>query len=171
MNPLNPFVKRTAQLSEDGLYRYLLTRVFDVGPTCTFVMLNPSTADGVTDDRTVSKCMKYALREGCSKLTIVNLFAFRATDPAELLSVEDPVGPLCDYYLQKAMEVEGPKVVAWGSHEAARTRAEHVNSVVPQKIAWQCLAVNKDGMPKHPLYCKDDAPLLTYDRGNLRVRN
>ena len=35
-----------AVLSDCGQYRYLLTRRWGPGPTATFTMLNPSTADG-----------------------------------------------------------------------------------------------------------------------------
>ena len=47
-------------------------------------MLNPSTADATEDDPTIRACMAFAERWECGWLDVVNLYAFRATDPADL---------------------------------------------------------------------------------------
>jgi hypothetical protein len=77
--------KQNAVLSDCGLYRYVLTR--QVGPQnriITFIMLNPSTADAVKNDQTIRKCIGFARLWECGRLVVVNLFAFRTTDPAEM---------------------------------------------------------------------------------------
>jgi hypothetical protein len=51
-------------LSDCGTYRYELWRRWAEGPHVLFVMLNPSTADAVTDDATIRKCIGYAKRWG-----------------------------------------------------------------------------------------------------------
>ena len=67
-------------------YRYWLHRDLaaqgDEG--LVFVMLNPSTANATEDDRTVRRCMDFGRRWGFRELTVVNIFALRATDPAVL---------------------------------------------------------------------------------------
>lgn len=84
-------VARSAKISVCGRYRYFLERVLPSGDgAMCFVMLNPSTADGEADDATIRRCIYFAGREGCKNLWVVNLFAFRATDPRELLKVDDP---------------------------------------------------------------------------------
>ncbi len=46
-------IKKSAEISPDGLYRYSLERTWDEDkPTVLFVCLNPSTADAVEDDAT-----------------------------------------------------------------------------------------------------------------------
>jgi hypothetical protein len=52
---------RTAVISEDGVYRYVLYREWDVQlPTILFIMLNPSTADGDSDDPTIRRVINFA---------------------------------------------------------------------------------------------------------------
>lgn len=68
-----------AVLSEDGVYRYRLTREWgenlDACKRVCFVMLNPSTADASKDDPTIRKCIGFATRLGFDALEVVNLFA------------------------------------------------------------------------------------------------
>ena len=49
-------IKKSAEISPDGMYRYSLERTWDEGkPTVLFICLNPSTADAVEDDATVRR--------------------------------------------------------------------------------------------------------------------
>src|SRR5574337_242506 len=77
-------------------YRYRLTRELDgalfaaaTARTITFIMLNPSTADANTDDPTIRRCKGFARGWGYGRLLIVNLFAFRATDPRDMWSAHE----------------------------------------------------------------------------------
>lgn len=66
-------------------HRYTLRRDWlGVGGIVNFIMLNPSTADEIFNDPTIRKCIGFAKRWGFSGLVVTNLFAFRATDPADL---------------------------------------------------------------------------------------
>ena len=58
-----------------------LTRRWAEGPPLVVCMLNPSTADAEEDDPTIRRCVGFAKRDGFAALEVVNLFAFRATDP------------------------------------------------------------------------------------------
>ena len=64
-------------------FRYWLHRdlASDGREGLVFVMLNPSTADAMHDDPTVRRCMAFGRRWGYRELTVVNLFALRATKP------------------------------------------------------------------------------------------
>ena len=73
-----------AMFSGCGRYRYRLTRELGGKLTLTVVMLNPSTADGSADDPTIRRCKGFAKDWGYGRLVIVNLYAFRATDPREM---------------------------------------------------------------------------------------
>jgi hypothetical protein len=111
-------VERDAQFSSRGTYRYALWRVWDRRrPRIAWVMLNPSTADGTTDDPTICRCMSFSDAWGAGGLTVVNLFAARATDPKQLAAFGDPVGPLNDLFLRNTLVAEQVEVVcAWGAH-------------------------------------------------------
>ncbi|WP_239508926.1 DUF1643 domain-containing protein, partial [Stenotrophomonas maltophilia] len=49
--------------------------------SCMFVMLNPSTADADLDDPTIRRCVGFAKALKFDQLSVVNLFAYRATKP------------------------------------------------------------------------------------------
>jgi hypothetical protein len=160
-----------AVLSQCGTYRYTLDRVWNVGlPIAMFVMLNPSTADASKDDRTIGRCKKFAAREGCGGLTVVNLFALRATDPEELRTHPDPVGPHNAAYIGATLDRNpGVVIAAWGAHSFAAKRAADVAMVLDRQLGrrdlrLKCLGVTKSGQPRHPLYLKATAPLITYPR-------
>ena len=151
-----------ALISECGRYRYSLARRWGPGATCTFVMLNPSTADASIDDPTIRRCIGFARREGCGALSVVNVFAFRATKPADMMAADDPVGPLNDAVIGEALRVADaqgwPIIAAWGANEMAETRGRKMAATV----VMQCLGKTKAGAPRHPLYVKGDAPLIAF---------
>ncbi len=150
-------IQRHATISPCGKYRYLLTREWAdplLMPTraCSlaFIMLNPSTADGMVDDPTIRRCMNFARREGYYGIAVVNLFAYRATDPKTVCFAKDPVGPNNDDYIKRCLSY-GDVIAAWGSEVFARSRAREVQKMLAG-VAIKCLGMNKDGSPKHPLY-------------------
>lgn len=150
-----------AVISECEKYRYVLTRKIPqavrwVKP-CLFIMLNPSTADAELDDPTIRRCMGFAKEWLCTELTVVNIFALRATDPKELYQAADPIGPENDKHLWEQIDkhsVGGVIVAAWGAHKIAEERGNKI-----AEIGLQCLGKTKNGSPRHPLYLKRDAAL------------
>lgn len=179
-------VVRRAVVSADELFRYRLDRVWGDGPPLVFVMLNPSTADGTEDDPTVRRCMGYARREGCSSLVVVNLFAWRATKPADLWAAmaehERPGakahphpsgGEVAERIMLgaflEARDAAGGRVVAgWGTPKGGwlsttrhRDRARWaVGQAQRVGVPLWCLGRTKDGSPRHPLYVRRDAELV-----------
>ena len=74
-----PYI-RTAVISDDGLYRYRLERVWDdARPALPFVMLNPSTADALVDDPTIRRCVGFAPRENAGGCLAEHGQLFRTT--------------------------------------------------------------------------------------------
>lgn len=153
-----------AVISDDGLYRYELTRRIPsplrwIRPV-TFVMLNPSTADAETDDATIRRCIGFAKKFSATDLRVVNLFAYRATDPADLKVAlaegVDIVGPDNDDQIRRAVILgNGPIFVAWGARPTGaigKLFDERVAFVASLTPAWACLAKTKHGQPRHPLY-------------------
>jgi hypothetical protein len=150
---------RTARLSECGRYRYSLGRRWGdlMARSVLWVMLNPSTADADIDDNTIRKCIYFTHREGFSRLHVVNLFAFRSTDPAAMLALpeDEARGPenSCEVSFQ-ARDAD-LIVCAWGVPGG---------KLIPEAL-WpyrgKCfhLGLNGDGSPKHPLYLAKTTPL------------
>ena len=140
-----------------GQYRYLLTRLWDeTRPTAVFVMLNPSTADAENDDPTIRRCMDFANRWGYGSIKVVNVFAYRATDPKELLKVEDPVGPENHEHIKRALLSVGFAVAAWGSAGPKDPAPYKCIFDITKEVGvpLHCLGTTKDKKPRHPLYVK-----------------
>ncbi len=96
-------MQRTACSSRCSHYRYSLSRTWNESlQRIVFIGLNPSTADAQHDDPTVRRCIGFARRWGYGGLTLVNLFAYRTTEPAELKEVDDPVGLDNDRWIAEA---------------------------------------------------------------------
>jgi hypothetical protein len=127
-------------------------------------MFNPSKADEAKNDPTVSRCIKITREEGCTSLTVVNLFALVSTDPRNLLTHKDPVGTLNDWSIFQAIldtySKNGIVVAAWGAFPIAESRVKIVFNRLT-KIVY-CLGQNKNGSPKHPLYVKKGTRLERY---------
>jgi len=159
------FTETGARFSECRRYRYRLWRYWDrARPALCFLMLNPSTADDVSNDPTVERCQRRAMAMGFGGLEVVNIFAFRSTNPNVLQSIEDPVGPENDQAILAACASAGMVICAWGEPGQLRSRSEAVRSLLAEaSITPYALAVNVSGEPKHPLYVSYDispAPFL-----------
>lgn len=152
----------SAKFSPCRTWRYTLTRVinaFAEHPLMTFCMLNPSTADETQDDPTIRRCIGFAHRTGVKALVIVNLFAFRSTDPKGLLATPDPVGRENDKAIRDAFLGSSYFVAAWGAFGLANERGQVVIDMLcamGMKRKILCLGKNGDGSPRHPLYVKAD---------------
>jgi len=152
----------SAILSDDGTYRYRLDRLLSPHGHrwVTFVMLNPSTADAEQDDPTIRKCRGFAQRWECTGLTVVNLFAFRATDPHNLGLARrngvDVIGPDNPMHVTKAIRESDLVVAAWGSRVeqwlwAGRQVALFFQTYKGTKIHRIGPTVGHFGQPRHPL--------------------
>jgi len=145
----------------DDVYRYALGRewVFD-GPTVVYLMLNPSTATAAIDDQTLRQCRYFAERDHFGSLVVLNLFAYRATDPNLLLAAADDgvniVGPASYELLRAAADLRPrPRFVAawgsWGADREFRERAEAVELLLANGLGgYMTLGRTKTGQPRHP---------------------
>jgi hypothetical protein len=156
---------RSAVVSDCGKYRYHLHRKLGEGRrAATFIMLNPSTADHEVDDPTIRKVMGFVRRWGCDELHVANLFAFRATKPAELREATNPVGPENREWQRRAVELacDGQVVCAWGTHGAYRGQDQNVLAWIGGLCELMCLGLTRDGHPRHPLYVPYSAELIAF---------
>lgn len=154
-----------AAFSPDNAYRYLLTRRWAPGPTVCWVMLNPSTASAFADDPTVRRCRAFSQRAGFGGLAVVNLYALRSTDPAQLWTRNeaDCIGPLGDQFLIGQATTRSTVIAAWGTYGARNERGQRVTDLLADAgIELLCLGLTAGGQPKHPLYVKGNTPLVPY---------
>lgn len=150
---------RRASLSRCQTYRYSLTREWSHGGTVVVIGLNPSTADATIDDPTVRRCVGFARSWGFGRLVIANLFAYRATHPERLALVSDPVGPMNDRCLRKAVQAADLLLVAWGNRGGFLERDRELLSWLPNP---RCLGVTNQGFPRHPLYVRSSAEPIPF---------
>jgi len=154
-----------ALFSECGAFRYGLWREWDASlPTLVYLMLNPSTADHLMVDHTIVRCVLRAIALGFGRIEVANMYALRATKPTALWKHADPVGPENDAYLARLFATHRDVVCAWGVH----ARAERVSTVLaltPSDVRLTCLGTTKGGAPRHPLYVRNQQPLIEYVRG------
>jgi hypothetical protein len=151
-----------AILDPSGIYRYRLERAglgwYPARPdrAVTFIMFNPSTADATADDPTIRRCKAFARTWGYGRLIVVNLFAYRATDPKVLLDAaehgQDVVGPDNDSQILFAARGADLVVCAWGAHGGLLGRDAKVLTMLRQYgRSPHALGFTADGQPKHPL--------------------
>jgi hypothetical protein len=120
-----------------------------------FVMLNPSTADAITDDPTIRRCIGFARAWGYDGLMVGNIFAYRSTDPKALRGVPDPVGPENVEHLIGMAASASVIVCAWGDCKVftpSMIQGLALEISDHGKRPLQCLGQTKGGYPRHPLY-------------------
>lgn len=181
-----------AELSPDGRHRYLLWREWrgthdpknwrwygakdgagqklSDPKACLFIMLNPSTADADDDDPTVKRCVAFAQAWKYERLEVVNLFAYRATDPQELLRLghgDDPVGERNQHFIASAANDAGIIICAWGQHGSHLGQDATVLGWLDKIGATgraHALGFTTKGQPRHPLYVPSAVQPISWGR-------
>ena len=146
---------RGAIFSPCKKYRYLLWQDFMNNPfrVVVFLMLNPSTADEMKNDPTVERCERFAKKWGFGGYEIINLFAWRDTDPSLMKGAWQPIGPENDYYIKKSCQGATMVICAWGNHGCHCDRSKNVLKILKDSgIVLHALKMNGTGEPAHPLY-------------------
>lgn len=154
---------RGAIISDCGLYRYLLWRVWDTTkPIALWIMLNPSTADAEADDPTIRRCIGFARQWGMGGIRVANLYPFRSTKPADLWKAAVPEGYDNLTYIQRAVDPTGIVVAAWGAHGKENRVRGVRNLFAGLGLPLHALKMTKDGAPGHPLYIAGDTAPVVY---------
>ena len=150
-----------ASFSECRNYRYYLRRIWDSEkPMVMFIGLNPSTANEFEDDPTIRSVCRIAKANGYGGVYMMNCWPYVSTDPTKLKRDE-----LTDKWNNDNLTVIAAYckdvVFAWGSFDVVRETGRDLELMEMFPRA-KVLHVNKNGSPKHPLYCKSDSILLDY---------
>ncbi|MEK6847490.1 MAG: DUF1643 domain-containing protein [Nanoarchaeota archaeon] len=151
--------KSLARFSDCEKYRYTLNRTWDDSKgKILFIGLNPSTADEIKNDPTVTRMINFARKWGYGSVTICNLFSFRATFPDDLKKAPDPVGTETDFWLQHELVNAEKIIAAWGNHGAFNSRSQQVSKILP-KNKTHVFGITKLNEPKHILYLSNSSTL------------
>ncbi|PTT24203.1 hypothetical protein DBR28_18565 [Chryseobacterium sp. HMWF028] len=157
-------MKKAALISECGQYRYQLMRIWSNEPLIMFLMLNPSTADDQNDDATIRRCIDYAKRWNYGGIIVCNLFAYRSTNPKNLLSCNDPIGKRNTSVIKWSARKVDKVICAWGNSKIVDKLLKVYPEYEPLKDVsnLRYLELSKDGTPKHPLYLKSNLMPLEF---------
>lgn len=147
-------------------FRYHLSRTLaDTGAPrrLLYVMLNPSTADSSNDDPTIRRCTRFAQMHAFSEFEVVNLYAYRATDPRQLVKAGYPIGADNDRWLTTRAREADCVCLAWGAG-APDSRAAYVLELLRRAHSkpLMCLGKTSTGKPRHPLYLPNCATMVEY---------
>jgi len=149
--------------SSDMVFRYAFGRWWgepDLSTTAVWVLLNPATGDTEQRHRpTLERCISRSRAAGHTGLVILNLFAFRDTDPRSLRTAADPVGPANDEVLRVLTAAGAQTIAAWGGHGRLGGRSTQVGSLLDSPM---CLGLTRRGEPRHPLYVPGNAALVPW---------
>ncbi len=145
-----------ALFSYNREYRYTLSR--QLAPlhgrgTCAWILLNPSTADETKLDPTLRRCADFTARWGYQYMLIGNIFAYRATDPADMKARATPVGYLNDDFLLAITNEADMVICGWGTnvHKDFPDRGQQVRDLIAP-FDPHYLKLTQGGHPSHPLY-------------------
>lgn len=144
-----------AYFGDSTNYRYTLWRRWSecrVSEMMAVIGLNPSTADSVNNDPTIRRCIDFAKRWQFQGLIMLNLFSWRATDPAVMIKQIDPIGRENDDAIKEICSHAGRVMLAWGNDGVHMGRAEKVLSMIKPLCNPVFLKRNASGQPAHPLY-------------------
>jgi hypothetical protein len=152
-------------------YRYWLElQLAERGPRLAVVLKNPSTATAARSDPTIGKVSAWARRRGFGAVIVVNLFAFRATEPTDLNghTYSRLVGPENDACLRKAARGAEVLVAAWGNPNGVRRerydqRIAEVVRLIGARRLKQVGALTAQGYPRHGLWWTRAMTLEPFD--------
>jgi hypothetical protein len=150
--------------SPDRNYRYLLIHKWNgLFPerVCMWIGLNPSIADELKLDNTLRRIRAFSAAAGFNSFYMVNLFALVATDPKVMKAHPAPVGPENDQHIERALKKVMTVFVAWGAHGKHFDRDRQVLALLRDRQVC-CLALTREGCPKHPLYLKGTLRPIPY---------
>ncbi len=152
--------------SADRRYRYTLVHrwdeLLDPGRGIAWIGLNPSTADEHQLDPTLRRIRDFSARWGYAYFVMLNLFAWRATDPTDMKAAGDPVGPDNDEWIARWSSGVDCVMLAWGEHGIHLGRDQAVLGFLDRRKTY-CLERNASGQPKHPLYVSRTAAPALFD--------
>lgn len=158
---MNLFDKSGAEFSVCRKYRYALWRIWDESkPLVMFIGLNPSTADEFKPDPTIKSVERIAHHNDFGGFYMMNCFAFVTANPEELEFETN--NDTNDFWLKKIAYECKSIVFAWGAFPVVSStgRLWEMKEMFGDEALT--IGLNKNGSPKHPLFCKGATKLIPF---------
>jgi hypothetical protein len=149
-----------------NLVRQWPAELATTGGTLCVIGKNPSIADADKDDPTVRVCVRLAKNLGLNRLEIVNIMAYRSTDPKALLTCDDPVGKGNFAFIYEAVGRANIVLAAWGAETPRYVPTPFwldfvsLHGWLAEQPNVYALCITKSGHPHHPLRTRLDKPLV-----------
>lgn len=144
-------IQSGAIFSECMRYRYQLIRIWDSSkPLAMCVGLNPSTANGTTDDPTIKKLRSILSHNGYGGFYMTNLYALISSVPEKLYQVPDPIGENDAHVREVAGKIQDV-FLCWGSFKSLEVRIKSILKLVDGK-PLKCFGKSTKGVPIHPAF-------------------
>lgn len=163
-------MQNACEFSACRRYRYTLAHTFERDlfepesqtDKIVWLMLNPSTADESQLDPTLRRVAAFSRGWGYPGFIVLNLFAYRSTEPEGMKAERDPVGPRNDSAILETAR-NRRVICGWGNHGTHRDRDLTVFRMLhAEGIRLECLSRTGIGMPQHPLYMPGNAKPFEY---------
>ncbi|MBA3597506.1 MAG: DUF1643 domain-containing protein [Methylibium sp.] len=160
-------MQRTARLSPCGAYRSTLGRVWDDRPVLLVCMFNPSDADHLVDDPTITLLCRIARHNGFGGLVVVNGIPLRSSTAAQAVDMVNNWDKRCDWHARDRLQENvgvivdevsqaGAVLLAWGALADRCSNwfdnvREDIECALPEGVPLYCLGKTTGGYPKHPM--------------------
>jgi hypothetical protein len=134
-------------------------------------MLNPSIADALDDDHTVTKCVRFAQKNDFSGIEIVNIFPLVSTKPEALTAYDHSKDQERNIAHVFDTRTRMPLVLAFGNitNRGQRQALSGVLYALGNREVFSIGPPTKAGYPRHPAYASYDLPLVPYSFDALRT--
>ena len=159
-----------ASFSCDRAFRYKLDIPYRPAngrdQTVAVIMKNPSSADEYNADTTIRRVEEYVHRNfrSAARLTVLNLFAYRATDPRNveearrLSGLDSIVGDGNDAAIAAIVDTSDDVILGWGAHSGIdqgdyERRIRQVAAILlpHRRKLWHVRDLTIDAHPRHAL--------------------
>lgn len=151
-----------AIFDDNKAHRFRLWRKWDSSkPMVLFIMLNPSTADDVKNDPTVTRLIKFAQNFNYGGFYVGNIYSYITPYPETLYFLQNKdfkIEENTNHVIEMANECKDV-IFGWGNNIKNFNQPEIIIKMFPEAF---CFELTNTGNPKHPLYLSNKSRLFKY---------
>ena len=135
----------------------MLSRTWCNLPKLSYIMLNPSTADEINDDKTIKRLIYFTQKFGYGGFYVGNIYSKITPHVIELYKNTSHNEKKNISAIKEIIEKSSRVVFAWG--KTIDSPPKWIQKIVEKPF---CFGLNKNGTPKHPLYLKKEISLVRF---------